>query len=95
MTKYQQVFSEMLSQNKALFSEFKELHDKYALDPKTLQEQFNELGQDVLDVIRRYENRLCSKTEGSGYGKFSSKLSEKFQEEVRAYFPKINSVGLE
>jgi hypothetical protein len=94
MTKYQKYFEEMMAQNKQLFEEFKTIHDQYSQDPKSHQDKFNEVGADVLDVIRRYENRLCSKTEGSGFGKFSSNLADKFRAEVKAYFPKIDSVGL-
>ncbi len=94
MTKYQKYFQDMLAQNKQLFEEFKIVHEQYSHDPKSHQDKFNEVGADILDVIRRYENRLCSKTEGSGFGKFSTNLADKFQAEVKAYFPKIGSVGL-
>lgn len=94
MSKYQQFFNEMLKQNQSLFDEFKKVHDLYSNEPKVYQEKFNELGYEVQDIIRRYENRLCSKSEGTGYGKFSTNLAEKFQKEVKAYFPKIDSIGL-
>lgn len=94
MTKYKQVFQDMLNQNKVLFEEFKKIHDNFVEDPQTYKEKFNEIGQDVLDVIRRYENRLCSHSESSGYGKFSSNLADKFQEEIKTHFSKINSVGM-
>lgn len=95
MPKYKQVFQEMLLQNKELFENFQKIHDQYILDPKASQKEFNEKGQDVLDVIRRFENRLCQHTEGSGYGKYSANLADKFQEEIRARFPKIDNIGLE
>ncbi|MDP3954958.1 MAG: hypothetical protein Q8Q15_01165 [bacterium] len=95
MTKYKQIYQEMLEQNKELFESFREIHDKYALDPKHWQHKFNEKGGVVLDVVRRYENRLCHHSEGSGYGQYTTSLAEKFQTEVRNHFPKIDSVGLE
>lgn len=95
MVKYQEYFQMMLAQNEALFDEFKKIHDNFVGDPKTWRDKFNEMGQDVLDIVRRYENMLCSKSEGSGFGKFSSNLATKFHEEVKAYLPKIDSVGLE
>lgn len=94
-TKYQQFFDLMISQNKELFDSFKEVHEHYLQDPQKWQQQFNEIGRDVQDIIRRYENMLCSKTEGSGYGKYSTNLSEKFQAEVKKAFPKIDFIGAE
>ncbi len=85
----------MLKQNKKLFDEFREVHDNFVKDPKTYKAQFNGTGQDVLDIIRRYENMLCSHSESSGYGKFTNSLADKFHAEVKTLFPKIDSVGLE
>ena len=51
MSKYKQQVEEMLLRNKAMFDSFRELHDKYAADPKKWQEKFNEEGEDVLVVI--------------------------------------------
>lgn len=93
MSKYQQYFQDMLETHQKPFDEFKIIHDKYALDPKKWQKEFNEMGQDVLTIIRKYENMLCGKSESGKFGKFSSKLSDKFWEQIRAYFPKIDFVG--
>lgn len=95
MTKYKQYLLDMLTQNKSIFDEFLQIHNHYLLDPKPNQEEFNRIGRDIQDIIRRYENRLCSKSESSGYGKFSSKLSENFQKEIKKYFPKIDFIGVE
>ncbi len=94
MVKYKQYFQEMLQQNKELFDSFDEIHTKYTLDPKSHQEKFNSKGEEVLDVIHHWENRLCSSSEHSGFGKFTTGLAEKFHEEIRARFPEINNVGL-
>lgn len=94
MTKCKQQVQEMLAAHKDVFIPFKELHDKYALDPQKWQEQYNQEGMDVLHLIKRWENNLCNKSESGKYGKFSSKLAEKFWEEIRAVFPKIDSVGM-
>jgi hypothetical protein len=94
MSKYKQQFEDMLLRHKAIFDEFKELHDKYAADPKKYQKQFNEEGEDVLVLIQRWDSILCAKSEGGKYGKFSSNLSEKFWGEVRTHFPKIDYVGM-
>lgn len=94
MTKHEEYFHDMLANHKELFAEFKKIHDEYALDPKTWQPKLNEYGQEVLHIIRRYENMLCGKSESGKYGKFSSKLADKFWESVRASFPKIDFVGM-
>lgn len=93
MTKYQQYFQDMTENHKELFTLFKDIHDKYALDPKKWQKEFNETGQEILRIIRKYENMLCGKSEGGKYGKFSTKLADKFWEPIRARFPKIDFIG--
>lgn len=93
-SKHQQYFQDMLENNQELFNSFKQLESKYGEDPKKYQSEFNEKGEEVLSVIRRYENMLCSHSEGGKYGKFSSKLSDKFWDSVRGYFPKIDFVGV-
>lgn len=93
MTKYQQCFEDMLKQNKEIFDKFKDIHDKFASDPNTYKDEFNEIGRDVQDIIRRYENRLCGHSESSGYSKFTTNLADKFQQKVREAFPKIDAIG--
>ncbi len=83
----------MVDDYEEFFTEFKVLHEKYVEDPDQYGDEFNETGQKVLRIIRRYENELCSRSENSGYGKFSENLSEKFWEMVRGYFPFIDSVA--
>jgi len=94
MTKYQKYCQQMLSLNEEAFAKFKVVHDKYAADAGAHQKEFNEIGRDIQDIIRDWEDRLCSHSENSGYGKFSSTLSDKFWEEIRKVFPKIDHIGL-
>ena len=94
MAKYQQVFQQMLSQNKELFESFKKVHDKYSQDQKVWRAKYNEEGEKIMTIIRRYESRLCGRSEGSGFGKFTGGLSEKFWNLVRKEFPLIDEVGL-
>lgn len=94
MTKFKKQFQTMLEDNQFLFNDFKEVHDKVASGDKEELEMFNEKGRKILRIIRRYEDALCAKSENSGYGKFSTNLSEKFWEEVRAYLPRIDEVEL-
>lgn len=94
MSKHQKLFQEMVEYNEDLFRSFKELNSKYELNPESVKEEFNNTGEKVLRVVRRYEDILCSKSEGGKYGKFSSNLADKFWESVRGYFPKIDFVGM-
>lgn len=94
MTKSQEYFQDMLENHKDLFDAFKVVHDAYVQDAKKYQGQLNELGEDVLKIVRRYENMLCSVSEGGKYGKFSSKTADTFWEYVRGYIPKIDAIGL-
>lgn len=85
----------MMSEYEDFFKDFKALHDKFAEDSETYRDEFDEKGQKILRIIRRYDNELCAKSENSGFGKFSVSLSDKFWEQVRAYFPKIDEVQLQ
>ena len=84
----------MLDQNKELFASFKKVQSEYEKDPDSTQEKLNKQGEKVMLVIRNYENKLCGTTERGGFGSFSGKLAEKFQNEVRKAFPKIDYIGI-
>lgn len=92
--KYEICFQEMLEQNRELFERFITLHNNYAIQPEKYQQEFNELGDEVLSVIRKYENRLCAKSGSTGYGKYTTALADKFQAIVKEYFPKISQIGI-
>lgn len=94
MSKYKEVIQDMLDYNKEVFASFEKLHNNYTLNPKEFQKSFNEEGEQVMRIIRKYENILCGKSESGKYGKFSSTLSDKFWGEVRQRFPNIDKVGL-
>lgn len=85
----------MLEEHKDFFEKFKILHDKYRDDQETYQSEFNTEGEKALEIIRRYEQSLLSKSTTSQYAKFSGNLSDKFMEAVRGYFPMIDFVGAE
>ena len=84
----------MLDENKELFDSFTRLHFEYSMDQDNMQEKFNEEGEKVLDIIRDYENRLCSNTERGMYNRYSAGLAEKFQAIIKSHFPLIDHVGL-
>lgn len=94
MTKYKETFLKMLEEHKDLFDLFRPIHDKYTLDMHAHQEEFNRLGASVMETVRDWEDRLCGRSEGSGYGSFTANLAEKFMDEVRREFPMIDRVGI-
>lgn len=94
MQQYQKFFQLMIADNQELFDNFSAVHDAYTLAPDANKERFNAVGGEVLDVIRDYERRLCGKTESGQYGKFSSNLAQKFWDEIRKVYKKIDFVGI-
>ena len=94
-TKYKKTFQEMLDNNEALFNKFKKAHKKYEESNGKEREDFDEMGEEVLATIRDYENILCNTSETTGYGQYSTGLSEKFWGLIRENFPKIDEVGVE
>lgn len=94
MTKYQEYYNKMISENSSTFDKFKEMHQNYTLDQNKWQNKFNEEGKRIVEIIRDYENRLCSNTERGMYNKFSGGLSEKFWGVIRSEFPLIDNIGL-
>lgn len=94
MTKYKQMFDEMIKNNRDLFIKFKITHDMYVTDSKTWSKQFNAEGEQVLEIIRDYENRLCGYSEQGQYSKFSANLADKFWSEVKKNYSKIDFVGI-
>lgn len=94
MPKYRDYFRKMLEENEELFANFSQVHSKYANDKQTHQEEFNKVGDEVMLVVREWEGRLCGHSEKGQYAKFSSTLADKFWEEVKAFFPLIDFVGV-
>ena len=86
----------MIDNNKDAFDKFRVIHDKYCLftDKNFLQEQYNEEGEKIMDIITEWEQRLCSHSEKAGYSNYSGNLSEKFHEEIKRIFPMIDYIGL-
>src|SRR3989338_4854079 len=94
-SKYKEYFNLMFEQNKEVFENFKDIHDHYVLEPAKWQKIYNDYGKEILEIVQDWENRLCSKSEQGGYGRYSSNLADKFRGEVKKYFPKFNSIGLQ
>lgn len=85
----------MKTNNERLLARFKPIHDGFATDPATWEEQFHTVGRDVLDAIRDWERRLCAGTERGNFAQYSVKLAEKYWDEVKKDFPLIEQVGLQ
>ncbi len=94
MRQYQLIYQTMIDENKAAFDKFFTIHQRYVQNPKLTQAEFNTVGREIQDIIHDYERRLCGKTEGGMYSKFSQNLSEKFWEIIRKDFPKIDYIGV-
>ncbi len=94
MIKYKQQVQDMLAVHEELFKNFKKIHDEYEKDPKKWQAVFNEKGLEIIPIVQRWENSLCSKSESGKYGKFSSNLADKFRTEVKVHFPLIDHIGM-
>lgn len=85
---------QMMSEQKELFDNFSDIHREYMLNSGQWQKLFNQYGGEVLEIIRNYERKLCAQMGKGQYSKFTEQLSEKFWEEVRKVFPKIDFVGV-
>jgi len=94
MPKYRDYFRKMLDEHKTEFEAFAQVHAKYQLDQQKHQAEYNKVGKPIQDIIREWEQRLCGHSEKGTYAQFSSKLAEKFQAEVKAFFPMIDFIGV-
>lgn len=94
MTKFKEYYERMIESNKEAFDRFTKVHLQYSINPEENQEKFNEEGKRILEIIREWENKLCSQSEKAGYASYTARLSEKFWGEIRKNFPKIDYVGV-
>ena len=94
MTKFKEYYERMIENNKEAFERFRKIHLQYSINPEDNQEEFNKEGEKILAIIREWENKLCNQSEKAGYASYTGRLSEKFWEEIRKNFPRIDSVGL-
>lgn len=94
MTKYKEYYDKMISENKELFDEFTQIHFEYSIDQNKNQQEFNEIGEKVLNVIHDWENKLCRHSESAGYANYTGNLAEKFQSEIKSHFPLIDHIGI-
>lgn len=92
--KYRQLFLEMMQENRDLFLDFKEVHDKYMENEEEYKKEFNEKGEKVVEVIRNYEMKLTAQQNSGQFSKFSTGLADKFWDQIRTFLPRIDFVGV-
>ncbi len=94
MTKFKQTYQEMVDKNQTLFTEFMTVHEGFLSDRKKWSSQFHEQGARVVAIIREYEQKLCASMERGNFAAFSNKVSEKFWNEVKKDYSRIEMVGV-
>jgi hypothetical protein len=94
MVKYKQYVQQMMTEHQAKFDAFKVVHDGYLADRKQWSQRFHAEGQELLDIIRDWDRRLCAGMERGKFANYSNKLSEKFWAEVKKYLSHIDLVGV-
>jgi len=92
--KYKQYYQKMVKENQKLFDNFKEVHDKFKQDRPKWSDEYNEVGRDVVDVMRDWERRLCSAMGKGQFSQYSYRLADKFKDAVRKDFELIDLVGV-
>jgi len=95
MPKFTQIYNQMRKEHQVLFDEFKTIHDLFAQSKKEHSVEFNRIGKLLMDILREYEDRLCSGMERGVFGKYSDKVSEKYWQRVKKDYPLIEFVGVE
>lgn len=92
--KYKQYVELMYKNHEDDFKKFKPVHDRYGLDPDNFQQELNQKGRKVLNIIHMWEDKLCRQSEKGGYGNYTTSLSEKFRQEIKKTYPHIDSIGI-
>lgn len=94
--KYKRYYTLMTDQNEKLFDEFEKLNTEFEINSKSriTATKFHKVGLEVLDVVRFWERKLCSGMERGNNSVYSDKLADKFWQEVRSRFSKIDMVGV-
>lgn len=94
MTKFRKYFLEMAEENAELFDRFQPIHDGYKVDRKKWSKDFHVVGGKVVEIVRIWEQRLCSGMERGKNAVYSAKLAEKFWQEVKSRYSHIELVGV-
>lgn len=94
MTKFKQTYQQMVDEHLDLFKKFKSIHDNYLADRKTYSSQFHQVGAQVLEIIRDYEQRLCASMERGHFSQYSHRVADRFWAEVKKDYSHIELVGV-
>jgi hypothetical protein len=92
--KFKQYFDQMFEQNREEFMQFMILNEQYRSDKRLMKSEFDKKGENVVKIVKEWEDKLCKTMERGENGAYSAKLGEKFQSEVGKYFPFIHEVGV-
>ncbi|MBU0975433.1 MAG: hypothetical protein ABIE03_03850 [Patescibacteria group bacterium] len=94
--KYKRIFEEIWEGNKALFQEFFMLNNDYAdaRNRNKLEEKFQNIGGKVKNLLTDGENELCRAMENTNNRVYSSKVADKYWDEIRKYFKYMDLVGV-
>lgn len=92
--KYVEYVDRMMKLHNKEFEKFQKIHDKYALNEEENQEEYNKIGGKIMLISKQWEAKLCMQSEKGGYGGYTIKLAEKFQNEMVKRFPEFNSIGI-
>ena len=94
MTKYRQYYLQMTEENAALFDQFQPIHDGYKQDRRAWSSQFHEVGGQVVEIMRDWEQRLCGSMERGKNAQYSARVAERFWAEIKKRFSHIELVGV-
>lgn len=92
--KYKKFYQLMREKEENLFLEFEKIHHAYKESPAVNQQEFNRVGEKVVEVIRDWDRKLCSSMGKTMYGQYSQQVSEKFWDLVRQDFDQVDMVGV-
>lgn len=87
----------MWEAHKEALSAFQDIHDQYKAKQRDmkLKKEFDAVGKSARATMEEWDARLCQQMEKGKNSVFSSKVSEKFWNEVKKDFPLVDLVGVE
>lgn len=93
MSKYVELFDEMVNRNAEIFSSFVEAYEN--ISDSESRAGFNKIGDKVNELLIQYVNELCRSVDGSKFSKYGSKLEDTFRNYARSKYPMIDEIGVE
>lgn len=94
--KFKKIFENLWKENEDIFQKFFLLNNDYGQTEKRkkIENEFQEIGSQVKEILQRGEDELCRQMEKSQHRFYSSNLADKYWDEVRKYFKYIDLVGV-